>query len=643
MFSLSKATKKVIEEEPSSEEEISESESESQSNSESNQESYFNTDYLPYLDYLEEISLKKYKKFIEITNKYSSRPEVNFEEIYPYSEKEYNEIFEREEQLRNNFNFSDKYIGLKLFDFKLFLKRTESNNSLLGEILPPSIRTYEERERYILLMDIIISINYHKIVFAGGSVLDAIFDIGSSDYDIFLHSMDEYEAIETIKKIIERIESINGQTLINFLNFNEKDRKNFKDSFDDKSIKIERSENAITINLTARIGFISKNIKFQIILKLYSGPSEIIHGFDIDSCCVLFDSNFYMTERAEFAMKTWYNTVNFKRLSPSYSYRMVKYGLRGFAIYIPNFDHNKINYEKVDFEIKLKNDNNSVNEFLSKEFNIDLLFGKLKINSDPGIDKFLISIKNIDNLDLIHAEVIEKVDSYLQNKFSQLSKEKEILLEKRREELTQIRDDKTRKDNLDYLIYYSRLFISRLKKFDSRLIDGKKIGYGYYVQINRYWKSYRKKAKFTSITDNNERIVEELPVTSDYGTYKYYKRKTVNEMLDIVNIDDGFRRINENHYNKLTFTWKGNLREENKRDIKIISVIIIHNHIEIDKLLEIPNEDYNKLMNNFDTSLLPQKIKFKTQNPGEQITNTFHQLILADNNIFYQSNYYNNN
>jgi hypothetical protein len=36
----------------------------------------------------------------------------------------------------------------------------------------------------------------------------------------------------------------------------------------------------------------------------------------------------------------------------------------------------------------------------------------------------------------------------------------------------------------------------------------------------------------------------------------------------------------------------------------------------------------------------PAKLKFKTTNPGEQMTNTFHQIILEDNNKWYEGNFY---
>lgn len=88
------------------------------------------------------------------------------------------------------------------------------------------------------------------------------------------------------------------------------------------------------------IVFLSKGIKFQIIKRLYVSPSECIHGFDVDSSCVLINdkTNILCTGRFYNAVKHGYNVVNFEKMSPSYEYRLFKNFKRGLAIWIPFID-----------------------------------------------------------------------------------------------------------------------------------------------------------------------------------------------------------------------------------------------------------------------------------------------------------------
>src|SRR5207245_9218573 len=66
-----------------------------------------------------------------------------------------------------------------------------------------------------------------------------------------------------------------------------------------ETFECTRTNNAIT--------FKNRKSKVQIILILYKTPSEILHGFDVDSCCLGFDSdNVWMTQRAYFTLKNGY-------------------------------------------------------------------------------------------------------------------------------------------------------------------------------------------------------------------------------------------------------------------------------------------------------------------------------------------------
>jgi hypothetical protein len=156
---------------------------------------------------------------------------------------------------------------------------------------------------------------WQNLCIAGGSILNAIIDNReTTDVDLFIYGLNEAEANQKIRDIIQL--------------------------FDTKS-NVQRTANAITIRLgCAR--------PVQIILRLYKTLSEVIHGFDVDCCCVAYDgTNVWMTKRAEYSIRNLVNVVDFERMSPSYEFRLAKYMRRGFSVYIPDFDMSKVDMKSV--------------------------------------------------------------------------------------------------------------------------------------------------------------------------------------------------------------------------------------------------------------------------------------------------------
>jgi len=75
----------------------------------------------------------------------------------------------------------------------------------------------------------------------------------------------------------------------------------------------------------------------QIILRLYSSPSEILAGFDVDACAVGFNgTHVFAAPRAFVSLVTQSVTVDMSRRSPSYEMRLAKYSQRGFEIHVPD-------------------------------------------------------------------------------------------------------------------------------------------------------------------------------------------------------------------------------------------------------------------------------------------------------------------
>lgn len=149
-----------------------------------------------------------------------------------------------------------------------------------------------------------------------------------TDVDLFIHSCD----VNTANKIILLLNSA----------FNE---------FDDANSYV--NENVVQFSCPGIKKYYGE-LKIQIIRRLYISPSQVIHGFDIDSTCILInmDGQFFCTERFYYAMANSCNTVNFDRLSASYEHRLIKYYSRGFDIWIP---HSKFFKDNFLFDVNVLN------------------------------------------------------------------------------------------------------------------------------------------------------------------------------------------------------------------------------------------------------------------------------------------------
>lgn len=171
---------------------------------------------------------------------------------------------------------------------------------------------------YLELLKGLRDIPNSGIFIAGGSIYNALLDRNTTinDIDVFLYGYTEKQA-----ELLIRCLAYSGV-------------------HDGDSCKIDRSTGAITLSYGPGI---------QIILRLYRSPSEILHGFDVDSCCMGYDGkDVYMTHRCYYALMNMCNTVDFDRMSPTYELRLCKYALRGIPVRIIGFDRTKINYVNLD-------------------------------------------------------------------------------------------------------------------------------------------------------------------------------------------------------------------------------------------------------------------------------------------------------
>ena len=159
----------------------------------------------------------------------------------------------------------------------------------------------------ILKQEIYQSEKYDDYVIAGGYLISILCDYPrkSKDIDFFITTKDQEKANKISKENI--LDYYGGDLVI--------------------------SNNSITIK------GVSKSPAKQIILRLYTCPSEVVHGFDLDASGILFDGlKIYVTKRCHYSLTTKTNFFDFDRMSESYFYRLAKYASRGFKTWLPGLE-----------------------------------------------------------------------------------------------------------------------------------------------------------------------------------------------------------------------------------------------------------------------------------------------------------------
>jgi hypothetical protein len=190
------------------------------------------------------------------------------------------------------------------------------------------------------------------VMLAGGYIYSILYGTRSDDFDLFLTELYTRPGLFGVAKthtddntLVHRIFEI-GKIYRNQTGNSDKYRRdpnharniNVIHSMEDldRFILYSRTANAITMH--ARYTY-----DCQIILRVYKTYSEVLHGFDVDSCCIGYDGrSLLFTERAMSAIRSGYNRVHFGRLSPSYEYRLAKYAKRGMSIWVPGFVRDRI-------------------------------------------------------------------------------------------------------------------------------------------------------------------------------------------------------------------------------------------------------------------------------------------------------------
>jgi hypothetical protein len=162
--------------------------------------------------------------------------------------------------------------------------------------------------------------NFEKLVSDTSDIMHLYYTLGElGDIDIFIITKDPTNAKIAIRRLLNHLKAQYPNVL--FL----------------------RTENAITILGIYPDDNCIDGLVVQIILRLYNSVTQVISGFDIDSCCVAYDCNeLYCMPRFLRSTVQGYNLVDPERQSLNYGYRLFKYLTRGFRIALPGYDHERV-------------------------------------------------------------------------------------------------------------------------------------------------------------------------------------------------------------------------------------------------------------------------------------------------------------
>jgi hypothetical protein len=226
---------------------------------------------------------------------------------------------------------------------------------------------------------ILNNIDMEGLLIAGGAVRSVLLGEYSKDVDVFVYGYKTTkEAIQRIEKFIKdlytNISNIkSGHYVQQMLNDAKDDKEKLNIQYNNSNVydpRIDDSFNAYYNGHT--ITLMVDNSKIQIILRLYSTASEILHGFDLGSSATGFDgTNVFFTSLSKFCYENMVNIFDGSRRSTTYEVRLIKYFDKGFNIVLPNFDITKLTTDYFKYNL------NEVCEMPYLTFSYDKIDGNL--------------------------------------------------------------------------------------------------------------------------------------------------------------------------------------------------------------------------------------------------------------------------
>lgn len=163
------------------------------------------------------------------------------------------------------------------------------------------------------------------MIAAGGAVCQALHQTPKwqyNDLDFFLVGLTEEEAKNKINALADHL----------YLN------QIHNRSAGGRQLMVQRTQRCITFGIISRNGLLIST-PIQVVLRLFSTISEVLHCFDLGSSAIADDgTNLYFSSLGKFAQEIGYNILDLSRRQASYEYRIQKYMNRGFGLIVPDLD-----------------------------------------------------------------------------------------------------------------------------------------------------------------------------------------------------------------------------------------------------------------------------------------------------------------
>ncbi len=162
--------------------------------------------------------------------------------------------------------------------------------------------------------------DFDNVLVAGGSIYSVLCGAPVVDFDLFIYGLDVTTATQRVYQLI-----------YHFLQSGDK-------------VTIVNSARCTTV--------VVRNIKIQIIHRLYKSVAEVLYGFDISSCAAGYDGRrVYFTALARYSFEYMCNVIDLTRRSTTYEQRLMKYQARGFSIVMLDLDMSKVHSEYLAYGV----------------------------------------------------------------------------------------------------------------------------------------------------------------------------------------------------------------------------------------------------------------------------------------------------
>ena len=460
---------------------------------------------------------------------------------------------------------------------KLKISRPDDPNLLFTQ-KQLSKRSWEEIQQSLSELKPLFGLG--SVMVAGGRIFSALFGTRSTDVDLFVHGVDQEKAEGVIHNLFKYVPK---SILLPEYPHVMVSRAHFI---------VTRTANAVTIikdhsyststepNIEPHTWkWYQAKEEYQVILRLYRTPSEILHGFDVDCCSIGYDGeNIWLTQRALFALARGYNTVNFGRLSPSYEYRLVKYGTRGVSIKVPNFERDKVKQPELQARY-LRWKGNEVGRNFEEKYR--------EIKNTRFLMPSVLNEPHLKGLDTL---------LYLEHHCKEYKWHPRVI-----GSIEQLAEESSDYDPRPYKKAYRGQFMGDLVN----TIMGTRKSYpekaaGYYPLLKDF-------------TDSD---------LVDLSDEESHEREFTPEERDALKLITCTLGAGEFSYIQCYFEYWQHIEKE-----------------RFSSLLHLPNKIYEGL-GYVHPWKIPQHVTFKTINPGEQTTGTFHKLVLEDTSLWYSGHYY---